>query len=128
MTDREESTNGYDKRLRALAEEVATIKAQRQTVPISIMLSWLGLFGSLVVMGLRELDKLDERLQREARDLDHTLNVQIAHTDEKFEAHVDRVVTFIESFKAWQISHTDFSATSLADHNARLRALEKQNP
>lgn len=108
--------------------QLAKIEGARERVPLSHILTVIGLLGGALLYFESRLSSQDAALQREQRDLDHTLEIQIRHADEKIETLAARVISFIEYSRDWQMRHTEFSASKAGEFQARLDALEKRQP
>ena len=106
--------------------QLAEIKGSRERVPLSHILTVVGLLGGAMLYFESRMSALDTALQREQRDLDHTLEIQIRHTDEKINTLSERVISFIEYSRDWQMSHTEFSANKSGQYEARIEALENR--
>jgi hypothetical protein len=120
----------------AVRERVARVEAARERVPVGHLLTVAGLIGGFVLylqasnarmeesFDLR-LTRLDEALQREQRDLDRTLEVQIEHLRALSSVNDGRFVAFIDSFRVWQLEQIEANAYARGKTDARLDSLER---
>ena len=123
----------------AIKERVAKVEAAREKVSVVHILTGLSLAGGLVLYHQSALSaleesfdlrvtRLDEALQREQRDLDRTLEVQIENIRELTATQDDRFIDFIDAFRLWQLDQIEANAYARGRTDARLDALEIKSP
>lgn len=107
-------------------ERVAKFEGERDRVPLGHILTALGI--ALVMLGYIEsrINALDTALQREARDLDHALEIQIGQVKEVTDTNNERFISFIYQIREWQLEAIEKEAFHRGQVSARLDALESE--